>query len=162
MKKVLVLSENEILENYLSEILSKLNIYLDYIDFENYSGEKISYLIIDRIEEVKFSEFHCDYCLINMDEFQSNSLNICGDLITLGFGNKNTVTLSSVEENNEGFLYCLQRKIVNNKNEEIQPQEIPINKQFKNRLELYTFMCVFTIGLLENIESRKLKEILEK
>lgn len=162
MKKALVLSKSEVLQSNLSEILFKLNINLEYVDLENYSGEKMSYLIIDVIDEIKISEFHCDYCLVNMDEFQNNSLNIHGDLITLGFGNKNTVTLSSVEDNNESFVYCLQRKIVNNKGEEIQPQEIPINKKFKDMLELYIFICAVTIGLLENIDIEKLKEILEK
>lgn len=162
MKKVLISRKDEILANYLSKIFSELNIYIEYIDLENYYDEQISYLIIDKIEKKKFKEFHCDYCLINMDKFQSNSLNICGDLITLGFGNKNTVTLSSVEENNEGFVYCLQRKIVSNKNKEIEPQEVPINKKINSRLELYAFVCAFTIGILEDIDIVKLKGILEK
>ncbi|MBU5268263.1 hypothetical protein [Clostridium cochlearium] len=162
MEKILILSKNDSLENYLFQMLSKLNINVENIDFKNYSNEKIKYLIIDNVGKIKFNKFYCNYCLVNMDEFKNNSLEIYGDLITVGFGNKNTVTLSSVEENNEGFVYCIQRKIINNKNKEIQPQEIPINKQFKNRTELYIFMYLFTIGLLENINIEKLKDILEK
>lgn len=66
------------------------------------------------------------YLLINSDKanigkFQKLNLTV----ITYGFGNKCTVTASSVEKDNT--LICLQRAIKNFKNDKIEPQEVSVN-----------------------------------
>ena len=38
--QILILSKNDSLENYLFQMLSKLNINVENIDFKNYSNEK--------------------------------------------------------------------------------------------------------------------------
>ena len=45
------------------------------------------------------------------------------NIITFGFNSKSTITASSVEE---GFLICLQRKIIDINNKVLEPQEIEV------------------------------------
>lgn len=56
--------------------------------------------------------------VVHLEKIQNMDLMV----ITYGFGNKCTLTTSSVDE--ENMLFCLQRSIYNRKNEKIEPQEM--------------------------------------
>ena len=61
------------------------------------------------MQKYKMEEIRGSYCLINMDKCYQNNITIYGNVIAYGFGSKNTVTVSSVEDEKTDFVYCLQR-----------------------------------------------------
>lgn len=123
-----------------------------------YNGKYSDYIIINSRVDIKSITLNCGYCLANMDSLFENNISIHGNLITYGFGAKNTVTISSVENENEGFVYCLQRYIHVINSKEIEPQELPIEIEFKQQKELYSYMTAITIGLIENVNIKKVIE----
>lgn len=80
---------------------------------------------------------------VNTEQFQSMNLTV----ITYGFGNKSTITASSVDE--EKMLLCLQRGINNIQNKAVEPQEISIKKN-ENEKNEYLYMIIGSIMLLYN------------
>lgn len=108
------------------------------------------YIVINSCENYDAVPLECNFCLANMDKLSNNEIYVKGNLITYGFGNKNTVTISSVEDENQGFVYCLQRYINSSSLIKIEPQEIPVKIKFKKEEELYSYMVAITISLIEN------------
>lgn len=78
---------------------------------------------------------------VNTDKFQQ----LCLNIITYGFGNKCTITASSVEE--DEMLICIQRTIRNIKNMQIEPQEYRI-KRYVGQINEYLEMALATTKIL--------------
>lgn len=152
--------------NYLSYILDLLHVEHSIIHSKNLKNNNVNYGILNSSKkELKELTLSADNCLVNMDSSLGGSLNVYGNMITYGFGNKNTVTLSSLEKDNESFVYCLQRYLSLRLNKVLEPQEIPISLKFNNDTELYAAMAAVTIALLEgsscsDIEKRLYKKYL--
>lgn len=159
MKKLLLFNENSVFQQRFSRTIMALNLSIDC--FYNEPKEQFyDYIILnDKIHQSDKS-LNCSYCLLNMDNFSDKSIhaNVYGNLITYGFGNKNTVTISSVESENTGFVYCLQRNLNNNSLGMCEAEEIPVNTTFQEEGELYSDMACITIGLIEGLGVEDLKE----
>ena len=90
---------------------------------------------------------------INIDEINNVNLSV----ITYGFNSKSTVTASSVEDD---IFICLQRKIMDIKDNIIDEQEIKICKNKEdNKIELV--MAIATIMLIYNTEDIKTRNNLQ-
>lgn len=100
------------------------------------------------LEELKQILKKSKYILINTDIKENLQVleNLNANVITFGFNNKSTITASSVEE--ENALICVQRNIVNNMKQEIEPQEIKI--KLKNKNNIYSIMGIIGIILVYN------------
>lgn len=82
-----------------------------------------------------------DYLIINCDDYKWNLLiknNMHSIIITYGFNNKATVTISSynIDENIEANM-CFQRKINTIPGEHIEPFEIPIKINSNRKNDIY-------------------------
>lgn len=157
MRSLYIFTEDNDFKDFLWDLIDKL-----HLDF--YNGEikecnmlDMDYIIVNRDLEFSHDILNCKYCFINMDLFKNKDIDINGNVITYGFGNKNTVTLSSIEENNE-FLYCLQRYLSKPFNSIMEPQEIPFKVSFKSTSELYAYMVVITIALIEGTKVNELQK----
>ncbi|WP_315122077.1 hypothetical protein [uncultured Clostridium sp.] len=158
MKKVFVIDNNFEFINYIKREFRMLNLDLD-IDYKGLNEEKkYDYIVINNINELDLcmDNYIGDYYLLNMD-MEFNNILFEGNLITYGLGNKNTITVSSISEDKSGFVYCIQRYI----KEDVIPQEIPVNRKFKDNYELYAFMICITIALIEGIAENKIRTNLE-
>ncbi len=113
---------------------------------ENY----YDYVIINANNNIKDTRLKGGYCFINMDLIENVNAHISvhGNIITYGLGNKNTVTLSSIEDKSS-FVYCLQRNVDYNALSILEPEEIPVNVNFENDDELYAAMVGITIIRLQ-------------
>ncbi|MCY6370576.1 hypothetical protein [Clostridium ganghwense] len=120
-----------------------------------YNEKYSDYIIMNSCINISAVTLNCGYCLANMDTLLGNKISINGNLITYGFGSKNTVTISSVKDENDGFVYCLQRYIHINDLQGVEPQEIPIEIEFEEEEELYSYMVAITISLIEGINNKK-------
>lgn len=92
---------------------------------------------------------NCEYLLINMDTYDGSVSKIQGNVITYGIASKNTITLSSIEKDSGSFVYCVQRYINTNFGYTVQPQEIPVEIDFKDQDNLYASMAAITVVLLQ-------------
>ncbi|MHC6180791.1 hypothetical protein ACYUJ6_13205 [Clostridium sp. JNZ X4-2] len=149
MKAIEIVESSDDFKNYLINLLNLTD--LQYSTLTNKSNEKITkYMILNSMNE-KHDILDGHYCFINMDliDGKSNDFKIHGYIITYGLGSKNTVTISSLDYNS-GFVYCLQRDIVQNGEKIIESQEIPINMVLKDIDELYAAMIAITLGLMED------------
>ena len=79
---------------------------------------------------------------INVELFSDLSLTV----ITYGFNNKATFTVSSITENI--IIICLQRIIFNKKGYMIEPQEYQIENQIN--IEKYTLIAISILDILYN------------
>jgi hypothetical protein len=149
--------------SYLSYLLDLLNIEHSLQSAEGVKGIELDYVIINSSKKnQKEINIKADYCFANMDNSLGGNINIYGNMVTYGFGVKNTVTVSSLEDNNEGFLYCLQRYLSFKCEGALDPQEIPISLKFHNDGELYAAMIAITIALLEGSSCRDIEKKLSK
>lgn len=156
---MMIVSDNCKFIDYIEEMLNKLSIHINYIKPCDYNGEEIHYLILSKKDLLKQKDFKCKYCFLNMDIKIHTKVKILGDVITFGLGNKNTVTVSSIEDDDLGFVYCLQRTLNGKFSREIHPQEIPMQIQVKDDYELYANIINITIALLEGMEG---EDVLKK
>ena len=153
-------------ENYITKIKEKnyiLNkyhiIFITEKNIENIKNIRFDTIIINR----EFNNQYildklienCKYTIINSDLedisyfFNKNKFKI----ITYGFNSKSTITMSSVTE--DSILVCIQRNILNDKNE-IEQQEICIEKSLES--DNYDIMLLVSMIILYNIEDiKKLK-----
>lgn len=92
-----------------------------------------------------------------MDSFKECKAAIRGDVITYGFGSKNTITLSSIESETGKLVYCIQRYINKNPMFILQPQELPLVMNFDDDELLYALMAGLTIVMLECDDYGKIK-----
>ena len=119
-------------EAYIKRELLKIGIeksviFINERNIANIKNVKFETLVIDNkvenklefrkiIESSKYIVLNSD---ITMDLELMDNLNLT--VITFGFNNKATFTVSSIEENN--IIICLQRIIYNKDEEKIEPQE---------------------------------------
>ncbi|MCY6960378.1 hypothetical protein [Clostridium brassicae] len=166
MKTIAFIGEDKV-RNFKSNVLEFVNSYSnDYKEVANEyvtSNKYADYIVINSNSYSDIEVLKCKYCLVNMDKSFQKELCIYGNLITYGFGNKSTITVSSIEDENEGFVYCLQRYINIDCSHNIEPQEIPISLKFEDEEELYCYMVAITILLIENVGDEKfLEKLLNK
>lgn len=131
------------------------------IDFNEYNetsikDKEIDYVILNSGKGFERITIKSKYCFINMDHWSEKELNIFGNIITYGLGNKNTVTISSIEDVKGEFVYCLQRFINHQETGIFEPQEIPVTMNVFDERKLYAAMVAITIALIEG----KTKEFL--
>jgi hypothetical protein len=149
--------------SYLSHLLDLLNIEHRFPNTDDIKSIGLDYVILNSSKkDVKEINIKADYCFANMDNSFESNINIYGNVITYGFGAKNTVTVSSFEDNNEGFVYCLQRYLKLKFEGTLEPQEIPISLKFENDGELYASIIAVTIALLEGSSCRDVEKRLSK
>jgi hypothetical protein len=149
--------------SYLSCLLDLLNIEHSLQSIEGMESIDLDYVILNSSKkEQKVIDLKADYCFANMDNRLEGNINIYGNMITYGFGAKNTVTVSSLEDNNEGFVYCLQRYLSCKLEGALEPQEIPISLKFENDGELYAATIAITIALLEGSNCKDIEKKLSK
>jgi len=72
-------------------------------------------------------------------------------------GNKNTITLSSLEQENIGIVYCIQRYISIYNENIIEPQEIPLNIYYEDESYIYAYMVIITIALIQGVHISNIK-----
>lgn len=151
-------NKNEIFLPNIRTILNVLGVDLKFILDENICAAKyFDYIIVFSNNSFLKDSFNCGYCFIGMDETQKDTADIYGNIIAYGFGTKNTVTVSSIESENGGFVYCLQRYLNVNALRMLEPQEIPINIEFHSEVELYAYMVSVTIALIEGVSSAEIE-----
>lgn len=143
--------KNEITKN------AKLNrfeiININKKSLENVKNIKFDILVInENIENLlKNSKYLEDiisktyYVVINSDVKNNLSLlkNIKTNIITYGFNEKATITISSIKE--ENIMLCIQRSIKGIDNNIIEEQEINIKIEKNNVNKLYNILVIFTI-----------------
>ncbi len=128
----------------LSSIISVENIiFITEKNISNVKNIKFETVIIDtniknRVELRKIIS-NCKYIILNSDididlEIIEN-LNLT--IITYGFNNKSTFTVSSIEDNK--IIICLQRIILNKKGYKIEPQEYEM--EFQKNIDKYTLIA---------------------
>ncbi|OAA84774.1 hypothetical protein [Clostridium ljungdahlii] len=149
MQSIEVIETNAQFKRYLVELFDLMN--LDYCTFtSNDASRRINYVVLNSIDK-RYKVLDGDYCFVNMDLIckKKNNVDISGCIITYGLGNKNTVTISSLDYSS-GFVYCLQRDIIYEGKRVIEAQEIPVNMALKDIDELYAAVVAITIGLMED------------
>ncbi|MCM0650632.1 hypothetical protein NBE98_19910 [Clostridium swellfunianum] len=148
---------------YLSNVLDLLHIDHRFLSIENLKDKDLDYVILNKAKKSNNEiNLRAGYCFVNMDAKLEGNINIYGNMITYGFGIKNTVTVSSVEDNGESFVYCLQRYLSERIGENIEPQEIPVYIKFYDDNELYAAMVAITISILEGKNITYLEKTLQK
>lgn len=163
MKKTIFIEGREDYVTFLREIFKVTN-----LDFEIFtendltSGKYYDYSIMDCNAKEKNIILNSSYCFVNMDNVYNPKMDIYGNLVTYGLGSKNTVTVSSIENENNSFVYCLQRYLNHNSLGMIMPEELPITMHFKNDVELYASMVGVTIALIEGIDIYHIRERLSR
>ncbi|GAA0748121.1 hypothetical protein [Clostridium oceanicum] len=164
MKNILVYSDNKKFELVLSNLLKKLLLEVNVVVHDTSNiFDYYDYIIIDKDISFDCNIINCGYFFINMDLFKNKKIDINGNVISYGLGNKNTVTISSIEDENKGFVYCIQRYLdVEDNKSIIQPQEIPLDINYENDKELYVCMVAITIALIEKISIKNIKNRLNK
>ena len=146
-------------EAYIKRELLKIGIeksviFINERNIANIKNVKFETLVIDNkvenklefrkiIESSKYIVLNSD---ITMDLELMDNLNLT--VITFGFNNKATFTVSSIEENN--IIICLQRIIYNKDEEKIEPQEYKL--EVPENVEKHTAIMIHIIkSLYRNI-----------
>ena len=146
--------KNEIyIRDRLSNLLPKENvIFITGKNIANIKNIKFETLIIDTkidnrndfrkiVSNAKYVILNADI-EINVELFSDLSLTV----ITYGFNNKATFTVSSITENI--IIICLQRIIFHKKGYMIEPQEYQIENQIN--IEKYTLIAISILDILYN------------
>ena len=142
MNKILILTNNIGIEKNV--------IFINEKNITNVKNVKFETLIIDDkvenktqlrkiIEGAKYIILNSD---IPIDLELMDNLNLT--VITYGFNNKATFTVSSIEENN--IIICLQRIIYNKNNEVVEPQEFKL--EVPENVEKHMAIFVYIIKIL--------------
>lgn len=142
-------------EAYIKKELLKIGIeknviFINEKNITNVKNVKFETLIIDDkvenktqlrkiIEGAKYIILNSD---IPIDLELMDNLNLT--VITYGFNNKATFTVSSIEENN--IIICLQRIIYNKNNEVVEPQEFKL--EVPENVEKHMAIFVYIIKIL--------------
>lgn len=144
--------KNEIyIKNKLCSILSEANIiFITENNISNIKNIQFETIIIDdniknKIELRKIIS-NAKYVILNTDINMNmniiNNLNLI--IITYGFNNKATFTVSSMEETN--IIICLQRIIINKKGIKIEPQEYKI--EIDENVEKYAIIATQILNIM--------------
>ncbi len=149
---VITNQKNEIyIKNNLSKILPKENIiFITDKNILNIKNIKFETIIIDsRISnkiELRKIVSSAKYVMLNSDiemDFEViNDLNLT--VITYGFNNKSTFTVSSITENS--IIICLQRIIFNKNELKIEPQEYEL--KVHENTEKYAVIAAGIVNVL--------------
>ena len=131
---------------------------------ENIKNIKFDILIVnENMEELVMNSKYLEdiianlnYAIVNSDIknnltfFQNTKTNI----ITYGFNNKATITISSVRD--ENTMLCIQRNIKGLNGKTIEEHEVGIKIEKNNINKLYNVLAIFAVL---NIYGEKLKKI---
>ncbi|AYD39760.1 hypothetical protein D4Z93_04180 [Clostridium fermenticellae] len=157
MKTIAVIGTNKAFNGYLFKILDLMKVDLN--TFNRYMVKKennYNYIVVNSNTNIKNIFINGKYCLINMDlaDYKNSNIDVFGNIITYGLGNKNTVTVSSIDDK-DSFVYCLQRTLFCD-DRILEPLEIPVKMKFTNEDELYAAMTGITISLIEGKDANNL------
>lgn len=111
-------------------------LYLTEKNIKNYQNKKLDILVIEdgNLENKILIDIlkNTNYLLlddnINLQIKLENNINV----ITFGFKNKSTVTVSSVQD--DEIIICIQRSIYTMNNKRIEPMEIIVENNQKNNI----------------------------
>lgn len=165
MKRITIVADEneERFKLYLSEALESLGLEHSFTKLKDAEEHmSIDYIILNSAFRHKYTELNSTYCFVNMDNNFRDNINIFGNIITYGIGSRNTVTVSSLQENNLGFVYCIQRYLSLGIDNIIEPQEIPVHVEYLNDIHLYALMMAVTIGLIEGLKCEEIEEKFSK
>lgn len=149
---VITNQKNEIyIKNNLSKILPKENIiFITDKNILNIKNIKFETIIIDsRISnkiELRKIVSSAKYVILNSDiEMNFEVINdLALTVITYGFNNKSTFTVSSITENS--IIICLQRIIFNKNELKIEPQEYEL--EVHENTEKYAIIAAGIVNIL--------------
>lgn len=122
----------------LSRIYDKNIIFITDKNISNVKNIKFDTILIDTkvndVTNLKKIIKNTKYVILNSDFDMDKSIleNMNLNIITYGFNNKCTFTVSSITENN--IIICLQRNIINSKGQKCEPQEFEIENNEKNEV----------------------------
>ena len=141
----------EYIKNKLSNVVPAENIiFITEKNILNIKNIKFESLLIDSkinsTTELRKIISNSKYIILNSDiEMNLDAIkNLDLVVITYGFNNKSTFTVSSIEEND--IIICLQRIIFNKKGNEIEPQEYEL--KIDKDIDKYTAIAIETIKIL--------------
>ena len=141
----------EHIKNKLSNVVPAENIiFITEKNILNIKNIKFESLLIDskinNITELRKIISNSKYIILNSDiEMNLDAIkNLDLVVITYGFNNKSTFTVSSIEEND--IIICLQRIIFNKKGNEIEPQEYEL--KIDKDIDKYTAIAIEIIKIL--------------
>ena len=135
---------------------AKLNkfevININIKNVENMKNVKFDVLVVnENIEDMLNKSLYLEniikkanYVIINSD-IKNNLLlkNVTTNIITYGFNEKATITVSSVKE--ENVMFCVQRSITGINKNHVEEQEINIKIRKNNVKKIYNVLAIFTI-----------------
>jgi hypothetical protein len=151
MKTIAVIGGSKTFHSCLLKILRLTNVEAKFITkYAIKNKNNYDYVVFNSNSSIKDVLINGSYCFVNMDliNFKNSNINVYGNLITYGLGGKNTVTVSSMEDNNS-FVYCLQRDVTCGSIALVEPEEVPVNMDFSNDEEIYAAIVGITISLIE-------------
>ena len=142
-------------EEYMKKILyKKFNsfqiIFITDKNIENVKNIRFETIIVDSLikddKNLKYIISNAKYIILNSDLKISfdllNNLNLI--VISYGYNNKATFTVSSVSDGN--IIICLQRIINNIWGEKYEPQEIEID--INENVDIYVVICIQIILMI--------------
>lgn len=166
MNTVVILEDNPDFTRSISFLIDKLRLNLEIIPYNLVKDNGVyNYIIVNNNLKTKAENLNCSYFLVNVDNLSHKEMrtSVYGNIITYGYGNKNTVTVSSVGDEEGHLIYCLQRNLNNNSLGMLEPIEIPIQGQYHSDMEIYAVIALITISLIEGTDTDYLrKKIIEK
>lgn len=141
----------EYIKNKLSNVVPAENIiFITEKNIFNIKNIKFESLLIDskinNTTELRKIISNSKYIILNSDiEMNLDAIkNLDLVVITYGFNNKSTFTVSSIEENE--IIICLQRIIFNKKGNEIEPQEYEL--KIDKDIDKHTAIAIEIIKIL--------------
>lgn len=147
-------------EEYMCDVLSHILpsehiIFIKNNNIENIKNIRFETIIIDKmIKDVKILKnmvLNSKYIILNSDVIRKLDVleNIDLTIITYGFNNKSTFSVSSVSENN--IIISMQRIIKNKFGYNYEPEELEMEKP--ENVDIYAIICVNILGLIyRNLE----------
>ncbi len=157
MKSLAIIGGSKNFDEYLLKTLKTLGVEIKlFTKLMIKKEEYYDYVVFNFNDNIRNLVLNSSYCFMNMDLIGNTNTNITvyGNIITYGLGIKNTVTVSSIENENS-FVYCLQRDVNHNVLGMLEPEELPINMGFNNDDQLYALMVAITMSLIEGKFVRK-------
>lgn len=144
--------KNEIyIKNKLSDLLPEENIiFITEKNISNIKNIKFETIVIDAKinNKTDFRKIlsNAKYVILNSDIEMDVELftNLSLTVLTYGFNNKATFTVSSVTENT--IIICLQRIILSKNNQPIEPQEFQM--EITENIETYAIIATHIIKIL--------------
>ncbi len=142
----------------LSDIICKENIiFINDKNISNMKNIKFEFIVIDtqinNIAEFRKIISNSKYVILNSDI--ENNIAVIRDLnlmiLTYGFNNKSTFTVSSITESN--IIICLQRIIFDINKEQIEPNEYKLKNDIST--DIYAVIFVEIVKIIYNKYNKK-------